>query len=467
VRLSRFRRPPPVLVLLGSLALLGAGLALASPWGLALNVAGYVLASLVVFVDLWDLVVRSFRARRSEARPASSVRLGIGEFSPYQMRLHLRPYAVVVAVHDIEDDFEDFLEAMAPHRERLWVIDDASTDGTWFRLERSGLRSFRAPLNLKKPGAIKELVSRLPAEIATVVVLDPDVGFREGGRRGISDLERVIFDFQQSGKAAMSPRVVVREDGWLARMQQFEYGLACRLGRMSLADRGVTSGVAVYRRDALEAVLEKHTLSVYAEDLRNALILLGRGEGVYYDDRLVAETEGKRTWRAWFSQRVGWSYGLLRVYLENFGDVKRAAAGGPFFRYQYLLYMGLFALVLHPLRVLSLLLLVLSTAKGLDGLLGLNWIPAGPLTDPAYFLLAYVQYTGFALLASSILASDHGEWLTLLPAVPVYFFYGLTQILPATVGYTNWLSLRLVGARVYRDHYQDEESLRRQQRGGP
>lgn len=467
---SRSRQPRPVFVLLACLALVGLGLALASPWGLALNLVGYLLASLVVFVDLIDLVVRAF-ARGGDPGAqgqSTSVPLRTGEFTPYQMRLHLQPYALLVSLHDVEDEVDDFLEAMAAHRDRLWVIDDASTDDTWFRLERSGVRCFRSPTNLKKPGAIKELLGRLPPEIATVVVLDPDVRFRDGERRGISDLEQVVFEFQRSGMAAMSPRVVVRDDGWLARLQQFEYGLACRIGRMSLADRGVTSGVAIYRRDALELALRQHSLSVYAEDLRNALILLGRGESVYYDDRLVAETEGKRTWRAWFSQRVGWSYGLIRVYFENFRDVRGSSRGGLFFKYQYLVYMGLFALVLHPLRVLSLLLLVLSTVNGLDGLVGLNWIPEGPLTDPAYFLLAYVKYTGYALLASSVLAADHSEWMALLPTVPIYFFYGLTQILPATLGYSNWVSLRLGGSRIYRDHYQDEESLRRQGRpGGP
>lgn len=446
------------------MALLGLGLALASPWGLGLNLLGYLLASLVVFVDLIDLVVRAFVARRDPGgrEPSTSIPLRSGGFTPFQMRLHLQPYALLVSLHNAEDEMDDFLEAMAAHRDRLWVIDDASTDHTWFRLERSGVRCFRSPVNLKKPGAIKELLSRLPPEIATVVVLDPDVRFLAGERRGISNLERVVFEFQRSGMAATSPRIVVREDGWLARLQQFEYDLACRLGRMSLADHGVTSGVAIYRRDALELALRQHSLSVYAEDLRNALILLGRGEGVYYDDRLVAETEGKRTWRTWFSQRVGWSYGLIRVYLENFADVRGASRGGLFYRYQYLVYMGLFALVLHPLRVLSLLLLVVSTANGLDGLLGLNWIPDGPATDPAYFILAYVKYTGYALLASSLLAKDPSEWLALVPTVPIYFFYGLTQILPATLGYANWVSLQFGGPRVYRDHYQDEGSLRRQ-----
>jgi cellulose synthase/poly-beta-1,6-N-acetylglucosamine synthase-like glycosyltransferase len=466
---SRAWRPAPTFVLAAALALLALGAGLASPWGLALDVTGYLLASLVVFVDLIDLVVRIFvrsrNARGPQGELPTSVRLDVGEFTPRQMGLHLRPYALLVSVYNAEDEIDDFLEAMAAYRDRLWIIDDASTDQTWLRLQASGVRCFRASANRKKPAGIKDLVARLPPEIATVVVLDPDVRFLDGGSRGISDLERVIFEFQRSGKAAAAPRVVVRPDGWLARLQGFEYGLACRLGRKSLADHGVTSGVAIYRRSALEDVLEKHTLSVYAEDLRNALILLGRGEGVYYDDRLVVETAGKRTWRAWLSQRVGWSYGFVRVYLENFADVRRGARDSLFSKYQFLVYMGLFAFVLHPLRILSVLILLLSTANGVDLLLGLNLVPDGPASDPAYFLLAYVKYTGFALLASSVVASNLAEWVALLPTVPIYFFYGLTQILPATLGYSNWLSLRLWGSRIYRDHYQDEESLRRQLRG--
>jgi hypothetical protein len=131
---------------------------------------------------------------------------------------------------------------------------------------------------------------------------------------------------------------------------------------------------------------------------------------------------------------VGWSYGFVRVYLENFRDVRHGSRGGFFFKYQYLVYMGLFALVLHPLRILSLILIALSTANGLDLLLGLNWIPDGPATDPAYFLLAYVKYAGFALLASSSGASDLREWAAWRCD---HFLYGL-QILPATLGYSNW-----------------------------
>src|SRR5437016_5695941 len=145
--------------------------------------------------------------------------------------------------------------AFAPYRDHLWVIDDASTDDTWLRLQQSGVRCVRASTNHKKPGALKALLAHLPPEIATVVVLDPDVRILDQRRRQLPDLETVIFEFQQSRMAAATPRIVVRPTSWLARMQAFEYDLACAIGRKSLVDHSITSGIAVYRRDALERAL--------------------------------------------------------------------------------------------------------------------------------------------------------------------------------------------------------------------
>jgi cellulose synthase/poly-beta-1,6-N-acetylglucosamine synthase-like glycosyltransferase len=428
-------------------------------WGVSL----YLLATFVLSLDFLDLVLRAWFRRRhtrgaqGEASP-TSVPLEVGRFTPYQMRLHLRPYALLVSVHNAEEELDDFLEAIAPYRDRLWVIDDASTDDTWFRLRQAGVQCIRGDPNRKKPGAIKELLAHLPPDVATVVVLDPDVRILDAAAGGIPDLERVVFEFQRSRRAAACPRIVVRPDGWLAQLQALEYCIGLGLGRKSLGDHCITSGVALYRRDALAGALEEHTLSVYAEDLKNALILLGRGESIYYDERLVIETAAKRTWRAWFSQRVGWHYGLLKVYRENFRDVRRSANGRPFFIYQYLVYMGGFTLLLHPFRLLSLGILTLSTANGLDLLLGLDWVPDAPVTEPAYFLFAYLNYTALTLAASSLATTRFREWRRLLPVTPLYFFYVLFLILPATLGYANWFSLRLMGRRLYRDHFQDEES---------
>src|SRR5438874_8744599 len=77
------------------------------------------------------------------------------------------------------------------------------------------------------------------------------------------------------------------------------------VGRRSLADYGVTSGVSIYRRDALEWALEQHSMSIYAEDLENTVVLLHAGERIYYDGRLVVSTAGRTLCAA--GTRSGWA----------------------------------------------------------------------------------------------------------------------------------------------------------------
>ena len=420
----------------------------------------WIAVSLLVFLDLLDIIVRLHVARLTASDDGTSIPLDVGEFTPQQMRLHLKRWALIVSVHNLEDDLDPFLEAMQPYRDHLWVIDDASTDRTFLRLQQAGIRCFRGAVNRKKPGALKELLRHLPPDIETIGILDPDVHIGNTSRTEISDLERSLFLFQRSGCAAMCPRITVRQDGWLARLQGLEYAITFAVGRKSLADRSITSGVAFYRRDALEHVFERHKLSVYAEDLRNALLLLGHAEQIYYDERLCVDTIGKRTLHSWFSQRVGWFFGLIRVYQDSFDDVRRIAGRSPFFVYHYVFYMGICAMALHPLKLVALALSVTGVANGLDDLLGLGLIPNSAWTDPAYFVLAYLKYT---LLTAALLAFVvKGDRKHLAASVPLFYLYQLLHIIPVTIGYANWVTLRFFGRRVYRDHFQDEESLARE-----
>ena len=424
------------------------------------ELAVWIAVSLVVFLDLLDVVVRLYASRLTASDAGTSIPLDVGRFTPQQMKLHLKPWALLVSVHNLEEELDAFLESIEPYREHLWVIDDASTDQTFLRLRQAGVRCIRGEINRKKPGALKELLRHLPPDVATIGILDPDVHILDASRDGISDLERSLFLFQRSGCAAMCPRVDVRQDGWLARLQGLEYALTFAIGRKSLADRSITSGVAFYRRDALEHVFERHRLSVYAEDLRNALLLLGHGEQIYYDERLRVDTVGKRTLHAWFSQRVGWYFGLIRVYQDSFDDIRRIAGRRLFFVYHYVFYMGILALALHPLKLAVLALSVAGVANGLDDLLALGLIPNIRWTDPLYFVLAYLKYT---LLTAALLAfAVRGERRHLIPSVPLFYLYQLLHIVPVTIGYANWLALRYLGRRVYRDHFQDEESLARE-----
>jgi len=416
----------------------------------------YLLATLALFVDLLDVVLRLYLRREqtlpgdSHSVPPTSVPLDIGRFTPYEARLHLRPYAIVASIHNLDRVSLDlFLENMEPYRRHLWIIDDGSTDDTWERLQAAGVQCIRGAQNRQKPGAIRAIVAALPKSVESIVVVDPDVRLTNS----IEELEKIIFEFQRTGMGALCPRITIRPDGPLSRFQQLEYCFSFTLGRKSLGDMTITSGIAVYRRDALERVLARHSLSVYAEDLENTLLLLLDGERVYYDGRLVAETDGKRDCRSFFSQRVGWSFGLIRVYATYWRELLRHSRRGFVYTYQYVIYMGFLVLLLHPMKLVGLLLLVISALNGVDNLLHLRVIADTTLTNSAYFVVMYVKYTALTAIAVP-LVTPSGDRRFVLPVLPVYVFYGIAQVIPATVGYLNWIGLRTWGRRVYRDHYE-------------
>jgi cellulose synthase/poly-beta-1,6-N-acetylglucosamine synthase-like glycosyltransferase len=442
------------LLLTGWIALSAANLQTAS-----LSLLIYGLANLIVYTDALDFILRLHVRRRhiatapteenrylsidiSPAMPASA-----GRIAP------VRPYAIIASIHNLEPLADEFMDAFAAYRDRVWLISDGSTDNTVLRLRRAGWRCLEDGVNRRKPGAIRRLLERLPSHIETVLVIDPDIRIRGRDAGSRIDFERFVREFQQSGAVAACPRVMIEPDGFLARFQAFEYALAFRIGRESLADYSITSGVSCYRRDALERALAEHSQSVYAEDLENALLLLSRGGRIYYDGRLVVSTEGPGNVRRWFSQRVGWYYGLIKVYTERFDKIWRIAKRTPFAMYHFVLYLGGLSLVLHPLKIISGLLLVLSFVSGFDNLFVTDVLPRSALINPAYFIAAIGSYLALGVFALFTVVPKR-ERAYIAPIVPLYLFYAIAHLAPMTVGYANWLALKLWGRRVYRDHYE-------------
>jgi cellulose synthase/poly-beta-1,6-N-acetylglucosamine synthase-like glycosyltransferase len=321
------------------------------------------------------------------------------------------------------------------------------------RLRQAGWRCFDDGINRRKPGALRRLLQHLPAQIETVMVIDPDIRIRAVGDGSSIDLDQFVVDFQQSGAAAACPRIMIEPDGFLARFQAFEYALAFRVGRESLADFGVTSGVSFYRRSALQRALGEHSLSVYAEDFENAIILLSHGERIYYDGRLVVSTEGPGSLHRWFSQRVGWHYGLIKVYTERFGKVLRVARRSPFAAYHYLLYVGGLTLAIHLVKIVSVGLLFMSLLGGLDAIMLGDLSPLGAYTNPEYFTAAISSYLALGVLALFTRVPKE-ERAYIAPIVPLYLCYAMAHILPMTVGYGNFFALKLFRRRLYQDHYE-------------
>jgi cellulose synthase/poly-beta-1,6-N-acetylglucosamine synthase-like glycosyltransferase len=208
----------------------------------------------------------------------------------------------------------------------------------------------------------------------------------------------------------------------------------------------------------LARTLDEHSLSVYAEDLENALILLSHGERIYYDGRLVVSTEGPRSLQRWFSQRVGWYHGLIKVYIERFSEVLRISRRSPFAAYNYLIYIGGLGLAIHLVKIVSAALLLLSFLGGLDVLLLDNFVPRGILGNPAYFTAAITSYLALGVIALFTCVPEAERAYT-APIVPLYVCYTITHIVPMTVGFGNFFALRLFRRRIYQDHYETPADL--------
>ena len=421
----------------------------------------YGLANLIVYTDGIDFALRLFMRRRRTATrlvtednrdvsiDLAALPEGVREVVP------IRPYAIIASVFNLQGGLEDFMHSYAPWRDKVWLISDGSTDRTVARLRQAGWRCFEDGINRKKPGAIKRLLEHLPAHIETVMVVDPDIHIRARGEGSSIDLERAIADFQRSGAAAACPRIMIEPDGFLARFQAFEYALAFRVGRESLGDYSITSGVSFYWRAALESALAEHSLSVYAEDFENAVILLSRGESIYYDGRLVVSTEGPGKVRRWFSQRVGWYHGLIKVYAERLAEIWRISRRSPFAMYHFIMYVGVLSLGLHLAKIVSAVLLIISFASGFDELFLAHLLPAN-IASPTYFILAVGGYLALGVIALFTVVPK-AERAYAAPIVPLYLFYAIVHIVPMTVGFANWMAIQIWGRRVYRDHYDSDE----------
>ena len=423
----------------------------------SISVVLYALANLIVYTDALDLFLRLHVRRRHTATATGSaenrnVSIDLVGLLPDRM-VPLRPYAIIASVFNLGDGLDEFTEAFAAYRDRVWLISDGSTDNTVKRLLQDGWRCFDDGVNRRKPAALRVLLERLPPHIETVMVIDPDIRIRGAAGGSSADLERVIGDFQQSGAAAVCPRIMINPDGFLARFQAFEYALAFRVGRESLADYSITSGVSIYRRDALWRALHEHSLSVYAEDLENAILLLNQGERIYYDGRLVVGTEGPGTLSRWFSQRVGWYHGLLKVYTERLGAVWRISRRTPFAAYHFIVYIGGLSLVLHVVKIVSALLLLLSLVGGFDSLFLTHLVPRNALTSPSYFIGAVGSYLALGVIALFTVV-PRAERAYVAPIVPLYLLYALAHLVPMTIGFGNYIAVQLWGRRLYEDHYE-------------
>ncbi len=151
------------LLLTGWIALSAANLQTAS-----LSLLIYGLANLIVYTDALDFILRlHVRRRHIATAPTEENRhlsIDLTSTLPAGARqvVPVRPYAIIASIHNLEPLLDEFMDAFAAYRDRVWLISDGSTDNTVLRLRRAGWRCFDDGVNRRKPAAIRRLLERLP-----------------------------------------------------------------------------------------------------------------------------------------------------------------------------------------------------------------------------------------------------------------------------------------------------------------
>ncbi len=142
----------------------------------------YGLANLIVYTDALDFILRLHVRRRhiatapTEENRHFSIDLTAALPMGARQLVPVRPYAIIASIYNLEPLLDEFMDAFAPYRDKVWLISDGSTDATVLRLRHAGWRCFDDGVNRRKPGAIT-------APAGTTAAAHRN---RDGGRSGHS-----------------------------------------------------------------------------------------------------------------------------------------------------------------------------------------------------------------------------------------------------------------------------------------
>ncbi len=369
----------------------------------------------------------------------------------------VKPYKVVVSVHNIAETFEEFKNNMEDFGyENVLVIDDASSDVTRHLLRKENFDFLSNNINLQKSASILKGIRSLPREIETIIIIDPDarilnLNSREYGKR-ISDIEEVISDFQKSGYEGCAVRVLAECQSLLEYLQNFEYKTCMSLAKKSLQGLCMTSGAfAIFKRNFIERVLTEHSKSVYGEDYETSLRILAAGGHIYYDGRLTVVTKQKKNLWDLTRQRMGWDLSLLKIQLLMMKRINFLTKNFISF-YHYVIYNTIISIVLHPIRLVSIALLITSFLNIFDNLFMAGIIPDRYYSDPRLFGVFYISYVMIAYATLFFVERRRRDrYIYLLPLYPFYVLY--LGLVPRTLGYLNFISLKIFKRKVVEDGY--------------
>lgn len=312
---------------------------------------------------------------------------------------------------------EAILAADYPGEMEVIVVDDGSTDGTYYE---ANAYTSRGVTVLRQANGGKHSALNAGLERATgdaIVTVDADSFVQPDA------LARIVADLESDPTlgAAAGTVTLPRPTSVVETVQALEYAIGINTFRRAFAVLGAVNVVpgclGCFRREALESV-GGYSDDTITEDFDVTLSLLRAGWSVRASDARV-ETVPPSTWRALYRQRIRWSYGNIETVWKHAGAIRSGRIDG-------------FTGIVFPYQVLSLVALPLATVV-IVGTIVVELLAGNVLyvaTLLALFTLLQFAATLFALVIDD---ADLGLLLYVPVVVTVYKVFIDAVLLTALV----------------------------------
>jgi cellulose synthase/poly-beta-1,6-N-acetylglucosamine synthase-like glycosyltransferase len=198
-----------------------------------------------------------------------------------------------------------------------YLVDDASTDGSWDRIKQVAPRDnprlhlVRMKQNGHKVLAIKRVLEECRSEF--VLLSDFDSMVVTPG-----NLSKALEKFADPTVAGVVLRLVPDGSSVFSKFQDIEYAIGRKVFGAYLLGQGkfrcVPGAAGLWRRSILMEVLEEHSGRHNGDDFEATAIAMRKGYKFLYDGSVVVQTMVPQTPRQFYEQRKRWALGCLETY---------------------------------------------------------------------------------------------------------------------------------------------------------